>query len=265
MMGNLEISTVVGCKMRCSYCPQASHIEKYAERVGKQTPLFKMTLFDFMYFIESVPKEVDIVFAGMAEPFLNPDAVGMIKYAYNKGHIISVYTTGQGLKLEDIEILKQFQYNHFCLHLPDGDGDMNLIVDEHYLNVIKELKGLFKNTMCIGKIHPKVKETLGFDVPDSTSALFSRAGALKELMIPRKNGKIYCSVCTDSLNHNVLMPNGDVLLCCMDYDQKHIIGNLKEIKYNQIFQTEEYKKVLNGLNDESIDILCRTCEISKNI
>jgi sulfatase maturation enzyme AslB (radical SAM superfamily) len=265
MAGNLEISTVVGCKMRCDYCPQKSHIENYSNRVGKMSLMYKMTLFDFMFYIESVPTEVDIVFAGMAEPFLNPMAIKMIQYAYDKGHKVSVYTTGEGIKANDIKILKNINFNHFCLHLPDADGKMNLNVDEEYLNTLKELNGIYKNVMCIGKLHPKVKELLGYDVADSTFSLYSRAGALKDLMIPRKSGKLFCSSCTDSLNHNILMPNGDVLLCCMDYNMKHIIGNLNTIKYSELFESEEYKKVLIGLTDENIDILCRTCEISKNI
>lgn len=264
MAGNLEISTVVGCKMRCSYCPQTAHIENYSNRVGKKKSLFQMTLLQFSEYISSVPQEVDIVFAGMAEPFLNPETTSMIQLAYDKGHTISVYTTGEGVTIEDIEILEKRKFNHFCIHLPDGDGDMNLTVDENYIEIIKKLKPISNNVMCIGNLHPKLKEVVG-DVPNSRLSLFSRAGALKELMIPRKSGKLFCSVCTDSLNHNVLMPNGDVLLCCMDYHQKHIIGNLNTHNYSEIFETEEYKRVLSGLQDETIDILCRTCEISKEI
>lgn len=263
--GNLEISTIVGCKMRCSYCPQTSHIENFLERVNKDLRMLKMSLSDFVAFLSTIPSFVDVVFAGMAEPFLNPEATDMIEHAYNKGHKISVYTTGSGVKMQDIERLKNINYHHFCLHLPDCDGLMNLNITDEYLSVLKELDKIKKSAMCIGTLHPKVKETLGYDVPDGKDGLYSRGGTLKELMIPRKSGELFCSSCTEELNHNVLMPNGDVVLCCMDYNQKHVIGNLKEIKYEEIFKSNEYLRVRQGLKDESIDILCRTCEVSKNI
>lgn len=86
-----------------------------------------------------------------------------------------------------------------------------------------------------------------------------------KLAIPRKTGVLKCTSCTDDLNHNVLMPNGDVLLCCMDYDQKHVIGELNTMKYQQLFTSKEYIRIRAGLRDESIDILCRNCEVSAQI
>jgi hypothetical protein len=38
----------------------------------------------------------------------------------------------------------------------------------------------------------------------------------------------------ERLYHNVLIPSGDVSLCCMDYNLEEIIGNLFEQEYNEI-------------------------------
>ena len=40
--------------------------------------------------------------------------------------------------------------------------------------------------------------------------------------------------CVEDLYHNVLLPNGNVSLCCEDYNLEHIIGNLFEEEYNEI-------------------------------
>ena len=58
---------------------------------------------------------------------------------------------------------------------------------------------------------------------------------------------------------NILLPNGDVVLCCNDYSQKHILGNLFSSDYESLFKSDEYIKVLKGLKDDSLDILCRYC------
>lgn len=259
MSGLLEMSTVVGCKMMCTYCPQNLHVKKYAER----SDIFSMTLHNYFMYLSKIPPSVDIVFAGMAEPFLNPYAVRMVEDSVQH-HRTSIYTTGSGLDVEKAKRLVALEYNHFCLHLPDQEGKMNMRITGEYLDVLGVLIKKATNMMCIGTLHESIKERFGISVADSTGSLFSRAGNLKSMMISRKEGVIKCTACTEHLNHNILLPNGDVLLCCMDYNQDHVIGNLNDMEYYQLFQSEEYNRIQAGLRDSSIDILCRKCEVSAN-
>jgi hypothetical protein len=46
----------------------------------------------------------------------------------------------------------------------------------------------------------------------------------------------------------------------MDYGMKHILGNLVSSDYTSLFNSEEVHKLQKGLNDDSLDILCRYCE-----
>ena len=39
------------------------------------------------------------------------------------------------------------------------------------------------------------------------------------------SGPIYCNTCGLLLNRNELLPNGDVLLCCMDYSLEVVLGS----------------------------------------
>ena len=55
--------------------------------------------------------------------------------------------------------------------------------------------------------------------------------------------------CDEHLYHNVLLPNGDVSLCCMDYGLEHIIGNLYEQSYEDIIP-----------QDQTCFNLCNNCE-----
>jgi hypothetical protein len=94
--------------------------------------------------------------------------------------------------------------------------------------------------------------------------MLSRAGNIEEktdVPTPAKlKGPIRCRSSGDSLNHNVLLPNGDVLLCCMDYGMRHILGNLISSDYASLFNSEKFNRLQKGLNDDSFDILCRCCE-----
>jgi len=98
----------------------------------------------------------------------------------------------------------------------------------------------------------------------------SRAGNLENVkgiwaVNGRKHGKVRCITSMGNcLNNNVLLPNGDVVLCCMDYGLKHILGNLILSDYPSLFTGEEFYKLQRGLNDDSLDILCRYCVRAKS-
>ena len=102
----------------------------------------------------------------------------------------------------------------------------------------------------------------------------SRAGNLSnqkemfegKLKIKTKNGALMCSA-APQLNHSVLLPNGDVVLCCMDYSIKHKVGNLLEQEYSEIFSSKEMQEIHNMMskNSQSDDLLCRKCEYAREI
>jgi radical SAM protein with 4Fe4S-binding SPASM domain len=255
---NLEISTNVGCSMKCSYCPQPIHVKNYKKTGGGQM----MDYQDFCRYLDKVPPEVDILFAGMAEPFLNKDAWLMVGRANGNGHRVGVYTTTVGLMPLAVEFMKDINYLHFCIHLPDDKGAMTLNVTDEYLYGLKWAMKIPHTFTCIGNIHPKVKEITG-EIPDSTTSLISRAGQVKGITPPYKEGNIQCSA-SPNLDHHVLMPNGDIQLCCMDYSLQNTIGNLGTMTWDELHQSENYLKIKNGMKNGE-NIICRNCEIAETI
>ena len=71
----------------------------------------------------------------------------------------------------------------------------------------------------------------------------------------KPSGKLRC----DRIYQNVLLPNGDVVLCCMDWSAEYVLGNLKRDQFEDLYRSETFRRVLRGLKDPSVDILCRTC------
>jgi hypothetical protein len=256
----LEVSTVVGCRLRCSYCPQGTHIRRYAAAHPVRSD-FVMTLGDFKDFLLSVPREVEIAFAGMAEPWLNPAATDMVLHAA-ECHRVAVFTTTVGLLPSDVSRLRYVQFKQFCIHLPDADGKMKLDVDSVYLAGLEAaLEIPNRHFTVLGKLHPKVRDLLGHDVRDDSAGLISRAGNLGPR--PSHAGKIRCGATTPGrADHNVLLPNGDVVLCCCDYSLSHILGNLLRGGYPSIFKSAGYRHVMSGWDDPMIGTICRNCELA---
>lgn len=244
----LEITTSIpenGCPVNCVFCPQNVLKKAYG---GDRF----LTLNNFKTLIESVPRTIRMTFCGFTEPFVNSETTDMILYAYEKEHPISIFTTGIGLTIDDLERIKHIPFDNgpnggFTLHLPDAQGYAKHAITEKYLEVLNWLKNnrLHSfNLMCMGDIHPDVKH---FFSEANNYTMWSRAGNLyKESLLnpylinykdlwksiwfrePRTCG------CFEGLQHNVLLPNGDVTLCCMDYGLENIIGNLYKREYYQV-------------------------------
>jgi hypothetical protein len=71
--------------------------------------------------------------------------------------------------------------------------------------------------------------------------------------------------CNNALNLNALLPNGDVVLCCVDFSMQHVLGNLLVSDFESLFIGGEFLKVKEGLKAASLNTLCRYCEDTINV
>lgn len=223
-----------------------------------------MNLGDFRTCIDKLPTESVVCFAGMGEPWLNPDCTEMLLYAHNRGHKVTVLTTLAGMQLSDLKLLETIPFGSFQVHLPADPPQENIPTNDQYFRILDKLSKSNINATfhCHGKqTHPAVKSILNTnDKTFEYRALYQRSGNIK---IPgrfnkaRKRGAIKC---IRHQKNNVLLPNGDVLLCSNDYAMKHILGNLITSSYESLFSGSEFEKVANGMMDESSDIICRYCD-----
>jgi len=247
----LEITTNVpprGCAVDCVFCPQRTLVQHYKSD--------KLLTFDnFKRLLDKVPSEVRITFAGFTEPWLNQRATDMLLYAHEQGHQICAFTTGIGMKVEDVDRLKDIPYNTgpnggFVLHLPDQEYLAKHPITPRYLEVIRRFEEVHKeiqgfSVMCMGTVHEAVAPY--FDTAP-VNDMWHRAGnLLGEALLKPELMNVFDRVKTiytgedpmtcdtyERLYHNVLLPNGDVSLCCMDYALEEIIGNLYEQEYNDL-------------------------------
>jgi len=268
----MAITTVIGCANACCYCPQQVLAQQYNKM--DNAPRHVLRFEDFKTCLERIPRDVLINFSGMAEPWLNPDCTEMLLYAHERGFGLLVYTTAVGMDLAEIPAIEQVPFKRFVVHLPDAERRSRIPTDDAHIAKLRRLEESRIKRLelrAIGRTYPKIKAGLRKQVREF--GLLSRAGNLANYRAigipPRKDhfdpskkmrGKIRCSRMTGGrLNRNVLLPNGDVLLCCMDYGMKHTIGNLLTDTYADLFRSPAYLKVTEGLA-HGADILCRSCE-----
>lgn len=251
----LEITSRIGCKIACRFCPQNLLCANYkdAEMV--------LSLASFQQAVDKCPSELGIAFSGFAEPFLNPDMVKMIRYAHECGREIYLNTTLVCMTQEMFEKIKDIPFKQNILHLPDKDGFAHIPVTEEYLkllDIVLEAKKVgteepfFDKANAQGMLAPDVEAIVANRIKVSNQ-LVDRAGNLPENPALKTasylHGKIYCN-CAPEMNAHVLLPNGDLALCCMDFGLQYTIGNLLKESYESIQNGEKMQEIL-ALMDES--------------
>jgi FkbM family methyltransferase len=263
----MEITTNIaakGCVVDCTFCPQRT-----LEKAYKGTRI--LSLDDFKLAIDKLPKEVRVTFAGFTEPWLNKHCTDMVEYAHERGHPISVFTTAVGMTVDDVHRLKKIPYagnpnGGFVLHLPDQERIAKHPLNKNFIKVMEafhEVQHEIQNftTMCMSDtVHEKVRHLFPTSyVPQfwDRAGNLSGEGSLKPELDKLRDK--YLSVhysdtpktcgCVEDLYHNVMLPNGDVSLCCMDYGLENIIGNLFEQEYNDVVPKRH-----------TCFEMCKTCE-----
>lgn len=61
------------------------------------------------------------------------------------------------------------------------------------------------------------------------------------------------------MHEHVILPDGSVVLCCNDFGMKHVLGSIYKDNYESVRNSKEMKRILQGFDDENMDILCRNC------
>src|SRR4051812_25183184 len=122
-MPTLEITTMIGCPMQCTFCPQDKLINNYPSDAIRV-----LTLDNFKIIVDRLPLYVRIDFSGLSEPWASRYATGMLHHALIEGHNVAVYTTLQGMRdpIFVADLLREYasQVEAVVVHLPDSLGNM---------------------------------------------------------------------------------------------------------------------------------------------
>ncbi len=274
----VEITTKIGCSVNCSYCPQNLLIKNYIKRSANDKKLL-LDFESFKEYLSAIPPITLIRFCGMSEPFLNESCPDMIEYAYESGYKVDLYSTLIGLKIDDIErVLKCI--DNIVLHVPDSAGNADIPITDDYKEKLKKVFAYKRDgeyiipiISCHGNIHPEITKLIPNDLRYVLwNEMQDRAGNLevskKDVFHYNRQGSIICTVNGRNsiiLDSNIMLPNGDLLMCCMDYSLDYVIGNLSKNKYEEILQGDCVNRIRQNMLQQKDDILCRHCNLASEI
>ena len=266
----MEITTKIGCSVNCKFCPQDVLCHAYSTKHNKNL----LSLRNFQICLDKMPHDTLILFSGFVEPFLNPKCIDMIEYCVQTGHRTLLNTTLVGMSMEDAHRLVKLPVEVVTLHTPDQDGHAVIPMTKEYFEVLDFLLESKKNdnspfldtANCQSTPHPEIIRFINNRVSFANLVLIDRAGNLGGTEIDEKVCHIGKIVCERSvgLNRNVLLPDGTVVLCCMDFGLQHELGNLLYDSYDDIINGQIMQNIKKNMTDGG-EVLCRKCSFARQV
>ena len=282
-INKLEITTTIGCAMMCEYCPQTliKSTLKKKENIDQRI----MSYENFKLYFKNVPKKTVIHWSGYSEPLGNKNFKEFINYLQSQNYEQHVSTTMFGRRDNEEFMANTSAFSSVTFHLPDNSNLMKLKVGEQYLKNLEQALRFQSELLSSKEIyivvfgenfHPKVdyiiKKLINENIISKKSVdirdhLHSRNGEVSDMGKFRMDDTIkneenkkkdklyYCSY--GRLNQGVMLPNGDINLCCQDYSLKGIIGNLKTENLNKLYKQEKIYQKNFSIGEFN---LCKKCE-----
>lgn len=246
-MKTLEITTKIGCKNNCYYCPQDKIIKNYRSSYNS------LSFITFIKYLKNIPTTTKLHFSGFSEPFLNDSSIYMMDYAVKKGYDIGIYTTTMGMTEETVKRLQNIKVDPFVVHIPDIKQTFDFEIWAYNVKLMDKA-GIDFSFIEVGtedKSDIVLEYLLNTDKKVEFQEIVSRAGNYSGVPYEHKDGIVSC----DRVIQNVLLPDGRVVLCCMDYSLDYVLGdlnyqNLNEIKPLQ--DTELCRKCFRGTDEKAM-------------
>jgi hypothetical protein len=236
----LEFTTQMGCRVAClKYCPQELIMAGY-----KGEP--KLSLAAFKKYLSTVPKEMDVYFSGVSEPFQNQETIDMIEWAHENGHAVVIYSTLTGLTPEHAERLIKIPIKKLVLHLPDAYGNARIPNhDRQYQQARAIVEDGIKNIEFMNMGRNFVSNQC--------------EGMARGTTPTHKTGRRTCFF-LQKPGYQV-RPNGEVTFCCMVRGLSAVVGNLNENTYLELAAL--HPEISHRMSTDP-DSICHRCQIGEN-
>jgi hypothetical protein len=255
---HLNITATSSCKAKCVYCPQ----DQYTSATdGRPRHLSSREFQELLPNLAGTRFEV-VSFGGFTEPFENPEIVDLLKITGGQTfvHEIHIYTNAEALTPEVAGALRQvrFAYVDISCHgfEPDTYRRTRPFLDA--ARIRENVQFLLANRRNIDRLTISVTGPFGapaelarlealcaeYGAGFERRELHSRAGLLHigRDWSPPKSGPFRCA--KFDFGKPVLVPGGDLALCCQDFALEHVIGNLHRQTFEEIMRDSPVRKLV---------------------
>lgn len=292
--GRIAIEPTNSCNLKCRLCPTWQHMRR--ERGFMKLEDFKIIINEN----KNILKRINMIFAG--EPLLNEDVFKMIKYSENNKIKVLLSSNTTLFSVQKINEMfdSGLSYLIVCLdgatkatheQYRQGSNFENIKTNIREICRIREERGFRKPYIILQFIVMKQNEheikeiismakDLGVDKIDlKTLSLGSFVDANRKIELARENlpedtnysrfifkndhltaksKPVLCSW----LKQAVVLWNGDVAMCCYDFDGDLIVGNIfKDGGLRKVLKSQKYRRYRKMAIQRKLK-LCQNCNFS---
>lgn len=255
------------CNAACTFCTQPDIMERAKSFINDDV-LEKC--------VEQVKKHniPEVMLAGMGEPFMYKKIIGLIKTLSGMGVSVSVTTNGSIFHVfEPSEIIESgIEYLLISMDAIDTEWlhETKPGIKKDVLQMESEIKKIYDYKINNNFEKPLIK--LKYQILENSNNMLdkekerkileSKVGKLCDVIDLRQQhdwlGEAHDGVgnhtlpkatmdniCNQLVRSIEISWNGDVGLCCMDFDNKIILGNILNSDIADIFNSEPIKKARN--------------------
>ena len=281
----IDIDISNRCNIRCISCFHSIKIFK---------PFKDMTLDTFRTILDHAEGRASTITIGNhGEPFLHKDIFTMIKDIKERGFFLNLINNGTLLTQEKAEALIDIGVDRLSFSLDSVDPDIypklrkGASLEVTLKNILNFLKMNFERGLKIYVNVSTVNTDLSLKSKINIFDYFSRLpvhdvytstilnfhdmlGIREETKFLKKYKDITdpkrLPICLNGFDRLLIRPNGNVSLCAIDWNSVHVLGNVRDVHYTELWNNEkaqEFRRALIKKYYSAIEengVLCSKCD-----
>lgn len=269
----IEINT--HCNFRCSFCPVAA--------APKPKAFMAMDVFEIVLdrVVEAGVTAVSLNHYG--EPSLDPALVERIRKADERGLQVDLYSNFSRFTNEAVKEIAEIGNTRVVVNLPSLDhADYQKITKWKLLDRVTDS---LRYAVSVGlplrvtlnapaemtdaeksALQARIRDEIGCDA--QLAYMETRAGSMTndEYAEPVHSDGLL-NGCYRMLTKIAVNVKGQAFLCCQDYDQDYVLGDLRTQSLHEIAESdaaEQIRRWVFGAEEPPADFICRHCEETRS-
>jgi GTP 3',8-cyclase len=242
IFSEIEFESTAYCNRKCVYCPNVDY-----ERFGEDDHfLMKEEVFKKL-----ISQLKDLNFQGLisphlyGEPMSDPRMPSWIKHIREElpRSRIKIVTNGDYLNVENFEIFKNSGVNIF-------------FISKHSKKLKKPCRELLEYLTDKEKKKYILVQDFYTDFSEEKDMFNNRGGSIK--IDNNKRPPVNCSYST----YPVINSIGDLILCCQDFHNNYVFGNIMQKSLKEIWYDEKNINMRKKIYDYKFDLkICQDCKM----
>ncbi|HYC93259.1 MAG TPA: radical SAM/SPASM domain-containing protein [Thermoanaerobaculia bacterium] len=274
----VSLETVTTCNQKCYFCP-VSVAPREDEEMS--TEMFERIVGELVAYRESID---GVFLQSYNEPTIDRRFVDHCRTLFEAGLPVAVLSNGSGLTPAKVDgLLQAGRLRFLCINLSTMDeeryardrGEDHLRIVTRNLDYAKD-KPLADEMRIIVLGSGDEEHRANFEAVRDRYA-GSRFDVQQHLTVDRgfwhlevgrkamqRVGRLAgCELIgSRPLQHLHITATGSAILCCQDYDENYVVGNLHRQSVREVLESDEMAKMRRwayGIEESPDDFICRSC------